>query len=299
MGKINIGFFADGQWSVRALNIFLKDKNNILIKFICLRFPNPDKSLNLIARKMNIPVLKFKNINSHINYLKLKKFNCDLFVSLSYNQIFKKNILSIPKLKSINCHASQLPFYRGRNVLNWVLINGEKSFGISVHFIDSGIDTGDIILQRKYKIKDTDDYNTLLSKCIKNCGPLLHRSIIQIKKNKAKKIPQSKINKVGSYCRGRIKGDEIINWNQSTNKIFNFIRAVTKPGPLAETTLKKKKIKIISSTDKTRKKIIISGRPGKILSIDDNYIYVKTLNGYIGCILEKKIKDLKIGDYFN
>ena len=72
MGKINIGFFADGQWSVRALNIFLKDKNNILIKFICLRFPNQDKSLNLIAKKMKIPVLKLKNINSHINYLKLK-----------------------------------------------------------------------------------------------------------------------------------------------------------------------------------------------------------------------------------
>ncbi|MDR1522244.1 MAG: hypothetical protein LBS28_05280 [Streptococcaceae bacterium] len=76
----------------------------------------------------------------------LKKYNADLFISMSFNQIFKSEIINLPRLKTINCHAGKLPFYRSRNILNWVLINDEKEFGITVHYVDEGIDTGDIIL---------------------------------------------------------------------------------------------------------------------------------------------------------
>jgi methionyl-tRNA formyltransferase len=65
---------------------------------------------------------------------------------MSFNQIFKSEIINLPRLKTINCHAGKLPFYRSRNILNWVLINDEKEFGITVHYVDEGIDTGDIIL---------------------------------------------------------------------------------------------------------------------------------------------------------
>ena len=61
---------------------------------------------------------------------------------------------NMPPLKTINCHAGKLPFYRGRNILNWVLINDEREFGITVHYVDEGIDTGDIILQRVFPITD-------------------------------------------------------------------------------------------------------------------------------------------------
>ena len=65
--------------------------------------------------------------------------------------------LNLPKLKTINCHAGKLPFYRGRNILNWALINDEKKFGITVHYVDEKIDCGDIILQRIFKITDKDN----------------------------------------------------------------------------------------------------------------------------------------------
>ena len=64
---------------------------------------------------------------------------------MSFNQILKKKIINLPHLKTINCHAGKLPFYRGRNVLNRVLINDENEFGITIHYIDEGIDTGDIV----------------------------------------------------------------------------------------------------------------------------------------------------------
>ena len=91
---------------------------------------------------------------------------------MSFNQIFKQSIISLPELGIISCHAGKLLLYRGRNVLNWVLINDEKEFGITVHYIDEGIDTGDIIIQKSFQIKDTDTYKSLLEKASSNNGYL-------------------------------------------------------------------------------------------------------------------------------
>ena len=71
---------------------------------------------------------------------------------MSYDQIIKEDLLKLPLKGFINCHAGALPFYRGRNVLNWVLINGESEFGITVHYIDEGIDTGAILLKKELNI---------------------------------------------------------------------------------------------------------------------------------------------------
>ena len=110
---------------------------------------------------------------------------------MSFNQIFKKLIYDIPKYGTINCHAGK-PLYRGRNVLNWVLINDEKEFGITVHFVNDGIDTGDIILQETFEITGKDSYKTLWKKLIKNVQKILLRSIIKIMNNNLNVIPQKK-----------------------------------------------------------------------------------------------------------
>ena len=155
-----------------AFEKLIKD-NSIKIEFICVRYDTKDETLKNYCEKYNIDYLKHKNINSKEFLEKIKQYNCDLFVSMSFNQIFKKEIINIPRLKAINCHAGKLPFYRGRNVLNWVLINDEKEFGITVHYIDEGIDTGDIIMQRIYPIIDEDNYNALLEKAYKECANIL------------------------------------------------------------------------------------------------------------------------------
>ncbi|EOD6992370.1 formyltransferase family protein [Campylobacter coli] len=75
-------------------------------------------------------------------------------------------------------------------MLNWALINDEKEFGISVHFIDKGINTGDIILQKTYEIKDSDDYTTLLNLCHKECASLLYESLILFLEDNVKAYKQ-------------------------------------------------------------------------------------------------------------
>lgn len=291
MKRLSIGFFGDGRWALDSLSKFKKDKK-ILIKFICLRYLNPDKNIIKFANKNNIKIFIKKNINNSVN--ELSKIKCDLFISIAYNQIFRQALLSLPALKSINCHAGKLPFYRGRNILNWALINGEKSFGITVHFIDLGIDTGDIIIQKEYRINETDDYSSLLEKCYTECPKLTYKAVEMIYSGNVRTIKQDSINKHGSYCRGRKEGDEIINWNNTSQNIHNFIRGINYPGPLARTYFKNKELKIIKSRVPNKKQFK-NFAIGEVLKITKHYIYVKTKNNYIICKVKNGTKNLTIG----
>ena len=137
-----------------------------------------------------------------------------------------------------------LPFYRGRNILNWALINDEKEFGITVHYLDEGIDTGDIILQEVYPITDEDDYNTLLNRAYDGCADVLYRAMKMIQNEEVKTIRQNDIDPVGMYCGMRKAGDEVIDWGESSREIFNFIRALCTPGPQAVSWINGKKVSI-------------------------------------------------------
>ncbi len=294
--KLNIGYFADGQWSHKAFKKIIKDKS-LRISFICVRFDTTDNTLKKYAKYYRIDYLKHKNINTNEFISIIKKYKCDLFVSMSFDQIFKKKIINLPKYKIINCHAGKLPFYRGRNILNWVLINDEKEFGITVHYINEKIDKGDIILQKTFKISDKDDYETLLKRSYIGCANILYDAIKRFKKTKPKGLNQNKIHPKGSYCSQRIVGDEILNWNQSSRKIFNFVRAICRPGPIARSFINKKemkinKIKCIKSL--TNYKNLV----GTILKISSGNYFVKTKDGFIKIIEYEYDGKIKEGDKF-
>lgn len=223
---LKIGYFGDGIWAQNALKRIVKDKK-FEICFVVLRFQTPDKTLLKLAKSYKIPIITSKNVNSADFIAQIQAYECELLVSMSFNQIFKEELLS--RYPIINCHAGKLPFYRGRNILNWALINDEKEFGISVHFVDSGIDTGDIIIQKSYAINDSDDYSALLCVAYKECPLLLHKALRLFVGGKIQAIKQESIDKIGSYCPPRKKGDELIDFSKSVREIFNFIRALNAP----------------------------------------------------------------------
>ncbi|MDY4803842.1 formyltransferase family protein [Campylobacter sp.] len=176
--KIIIGYFGDGVWAHNAFRKIVNDAK-FKIAFVVLRYDSSDEVLATLAKEQNIPILKEKNINNPEFLDRLKNYNCDIFVSMSFDQIFKSEIINIPPLKTINCHAGKLPFYRGRNILNWALINDEKDFGITVHYMDTGIDTGDIILQKTYPISDNDNYASLLETAHIECASVLYEAFVR------------------------------------------------------------------------------------------------------------------------
>jgi len=276
---LKIGYFADGPWSHKTFSKLIKDPE-IKICFICVRYESKDETLKNYAKINNIDYIKHKNVNSDDFIFSIKRYKCDLLVSMSFNQIFKSKILNLTKYKIINCHAGKLPFYRGRNVLNWALINDEKEFGITVHYIDEGIDTGDIILQKNFQITDNDNYNTLLEKAYLECPNILYDTILLFKKGNVKAYKQDKIHPVGFYCSERKKGDEILNWNQTSREIFNFVRAICRPGPCARTFINSKEMKI-------NKVELIKNAPkyksivGAVINVEPTNFSVKTKDSYI------------------
>lgn len=294
---LNIGYFADGPWSHTTFNKLIND-SEILISFVCVRHGSKDETLKDYAKYNNIDYLEHKNVNSEEFISILKKYKCNLFVSMSFNQIFRKEIINLPKYKIINCHAGKLPFYRGRNILNWALINDEKEFGITVHFVDEQIDTGDIILQRSYEISDLDTYKTLLERAYISCADILYDAILLFKTGQVKVKKQIEIHPEGSYCSQRKIGDEILNWDHSSRQIFNFVRAICSPGPVARTFINKKEMKI-DKVKHSEKKLFNEYVFGVITNIDQEGFFVKTKDNFIKVIDYEYDGILKVGDRFD
>ena len=290
--KLQIGYFADGPWAHHAFDIIIQDMS-LVIDFLCVRYDKKDSILMKMAEEHSIDVLYAPNINSDDFLSKLRKYSSELYVSMSFDQIFKENIRKIPNRSVINCHAGKLPYYRGRNILNWVLINDEKEFGITVHYVDAGIDTGDIILQDTYPITDCDTYKTLLEKAYEACPDILYRAIKLIQKDRVQVIKQDDINPVGLYCGKRKENDEIIEWDQCSREVFNFIRAVTNPGPCATSFIAGKRIKIISA-EMIPNAPIYKGIPGQVLAKDGDSFLIKTKDSYIR--ITKYDGKIKVGD---
>jgi methionyl-tRNA formyltransferase len=294
MKKIKIGYFADGPWSHKAFEKLIKDET-IEILFIVPRSDTNDNTLKDFSIKHKIDYLFPIKINS-LEFIKtVKSYNVDLLVSMSFNQIFKSQILNIPKLGVINCHAGKLPFYRGRNILNWALINDEKEFGITVHYVDEGIDTGDILKQKCYPISENYDYNTLLEIAYVECALILYETIKEIQEGISKRIVQSTIHPVGFYCGKRGTGDEIINWNQTSRSLFNFIRSINKPGPMATTLSNGKYVKINKARlIENAPKYICT--PGQLLAKTSEGFLVKTSDSFLEIFEIESEVVLKVGD---
>ena len=294
---LNIGYFADGSWSYLAFEKLIKDKD-ISISFICVRYDTMDTTLKNYCDEYDITYLKHQNINSEEFIKIVAQYNCDIFVSMSFNQIFKQKIMNLPRYKTINCHAGKLPFYRGRNILNWALINDEKEFGITVHYIDDGIDTGDIILQKSYAVTDNDNYASLLEKAYVECANILYDALVMFKKGFVKGQQQSKIHPFGFYCTQRKTGDEQLNWKQTSREIFNFVRAICKPGPMARATLHNKEMKInkIEFIDNAPHYKCITGA---ILQKIGKEFIVKTEDSFIKVVEYEYDGTFRVGDRFD
>ena len=106
---IRIGYFGDGPWAHEAFRRLIAD-DSLEIKFVTVRFDNRDPRLLELAEEYKIPVELSENINSDEFLQRIEKYKVDLFVSMSFNQIFKERTINYPPLKTINCHAGMLPY---------------------------------------------------------------------------------------------------------------------------------------------------------------------------------------------
>jgi methionyl-tRNA formyltransferase len=231
---MKIGFFGNGPWALRALEALARNSDYKIV-FVVERFPENESRLAQLAVRLGIPALCPQNVNAPDVVEHIRALGADLHASMSYDQILRPPILDVPNRGTLNCHAGALPFYRGRNPLTWAIINGESEFGVTVHWVDSQIDTGDIVLQQRAPIAEADDFATLLRKAYDLCADTLVRAISLVFAGRDTRKPQAEIDSIGLYCCRRRPGDEQIAWGERSQFIHNFVRALVPPGPGART----------------------------------------------------------------
>ena len=242
---LNIIFMGTPDFAKESLEAIYNTESNIIAVIT-----NPDRpkgrGMKMIASPVkefaiekNIPVLQPEKI-SNIKEI-LENLNPDLFCVVAYGKILPKEILKIPKIGSINVHASLLPKYRGAAPIQWAVINGEKTTGVTTMYMDEGMDTGDIILKQEVEIGEDETTGELWDRLSKIGGNLLVETVEKIEKGIAPRKPQGT-----NFTMAPMLNKEMakIDWeNKTAEEIKNLVRGLN-PIMGAYSKLNSKKIKI-------------------------------------------------------
>ena len=180
---------------------------------------------------------KIKNNEEFINELKALK--PDVICVVAYGKILPKEILDIPPYGCINVHASLLPQYRGAAPVQWAVLNGDKTTGVTTMYMDVGMDTGDMILKEEVQIGEDETTGELWDRLKTIGGKLLVETLKQIEKGTA---PREKQGEDFTVAPMLSKDMAKIDWNKSAKEIKNLVRGLN-PIMGAYTFLNDKKIK--------------------------------------------------------
>ena len=298
MKDIKVVFMGTPSFSVPILEKLIENTNVIMVVF------QPDKEKDRkgnivfpetkkLAIEHNIEVYQPRKIREEFEYILDK--NPDIIITCAYGQILPREILEYPKYGCINVHGSLLPKLRGGAPIHHAIINGDKVTGITIMYMDSKMDSGDIISQREVEIKRSDNLDSLYSKMSITGSELLIDTLPSIIDGTNNRIKQDE-SKV-TFGFNITKEDEIINFNDKAINIFNKVRGLDSV-PGASTYFDGKRLKIykVSVTDKVSKDI-----PGQIVDIEKYGLVVAT-NDYLIKVLEIKLEGKKrcmVSEYLN
>ena len=224
---------------------------------------------------------KVKNNKDFIE--EMKNLNPDVICVVAYGKILPKELLEIPKLGCINVHGSLLPKYRGAAPIQWAVLNGDKTTGITTMYMDEGMDTGDMILKEEVKIGEDETTGELWERLETIGGELLVKTLKQIEQGTAPREKQS-----GEFSMAPMLNKEMakINWEeQDAKQIKNLVRGLN-PIMGAYTYLDGKKIKFWKVDIATKKEIFAEGleifRNGTVIvSNPRDGIFIKTKDGIL------------------
>lgn len=249
------------------------------------------------ALEKNLKIYQPIKIKNNTEFLdEIKTLAPDVICVVAYGKILPKEILEIPKLGCINVHGSLLPKYRGAAPIQWAVLNGDKTTGITTMYMNEGMDTGDMILKEEVEIGPEETTGDLWQKLSKIGGEILVKTLKLIEEGKA---PREKQTEEATLAPMLNKEMALIDWeNSDANKIHNLIRGLN-PIMGAYSYIDGKKIKFWKSKILTKEEFFSYKTefeeyeakfnnlvPGTILIADDkDGLYIKA-NGGVLKILE-------------
>ncbi len=229
-----------------------------------------DSVAELAARK-NIPVYAPEDINHPLWVQKIRDLSPEIIFSFYYRNLVQSPILDIPPHGCLNLHGSLLPRYRGRVPINWVLVNGEKKTGVTLHYMTTRPDDGDMVSRKSMEISEDDTAISLHKKAAAAAGEMLNEILPALKAGEAPRAPQD--HGKASYYGGRTPADGEINWAMPASGVRNLVRAVTRPFPGAFSHMGDRKCLFWTVSEVSGEE---TAKPGTVLSVNPLVIACET-----------------------
>ena len=294
MNNLKILFSGTPDFAVESLKILIENGYNI-----CGVITAPDKpagrgmvmqqsAVKKYAQSKGLLILQPEKLKDTTFLLQVASLNADLHIVVAF-RMMPEQLWSMPRLGTLNLHASLLPQYRGAAPINRAIMNGERTTGVTTFFLKHEIDTGDIILAEKVDIGHSETAGELHDR-LKHIGAaLILKTVQQIEKGNLCTTPQNSITTEIKHAPKIFKNDCLINWSDKASHIFNQIRGLS-PYPGAFTILKNKNekeltLKIYVATISESIEFL---EAGKIISDNKSFLNIAASDGLIS------IKELQL-----
>ncbi len=237
-------FMGTPEFSLKVLESLIENTNVVLVvsqpdSYVGRHHELKYTPVKSLALEHNIEV--FQPIKIKEDYQRILDVNPDIIVTCAYGQIIPKILLDTPKYKAINVHASLLPKLRGGSPLHKCLIDGYSETGITIMYMDVGMDSGDIIKQKSIKITDEDNVGTIHDKLSILGSELLIETLPSIFDGTNERIKQDESEVTFAYNIKR--EEERIDFNKTAREVFNQVRGLY-PFPVGYTVINDEIVKI-------------------------------------------------------
>ncbi len=215
--------------------------------------------VKICAKAHGIPVYQFERLRRKEGREALEALAPDLCVTAAFGQILSQRLLDIPKMGTVNVHASLLPEYRGSAPINWAIYYGEKTAGVTTMLTDAGIDTGDMLLRSETQIGENETAGELTERLSKMGAQLLIETLRAMEEGNC---PREKQDEAKSSHQPMIEKEMArVDWTRSAQEIANAVRAFN-PWPGAFTNMGEGVMKIwMARAEETE----LTGKPGEVL----------------------------------
>ncbi len=290
-------FMGTPDFAVPVLEKLIENTNVVLVvtkkdAYVGRKKVLTESPVAICAHEHNIEVYKPNKLKEDYEYILNKK--PDIIITCAYGSIVPKVVLDYPSYGCINVHASLLPKYRGASPIVASILNGEKETGITIMYMDEGIDTGNIIMSRSIEIEDNDNSLSLSNKLSLLGANLLIDTLPKIFEGENFDIPQD--NEEATYVGMLKREDEHIDFNNSVENIKNQVRAFS-PEPYAFINIDDVEYKI---SEVEIKKCDVS-ESGVIVEINKDSFGISAKDGivYIKRIKPSGKKEMSVKDFFN
>lgn len=259
--------------------------------------------VKVCAQAHDIPVFQPVKIKETAAVETLGSYGADIFVVAAFGQIVSEEILSIPKFGCVCVHASLLPKYRGAGPIQWAIINGEKTTGVTIMQMDKGIDTGDMLMKAEVAIDPQETGDSLHDKLAQTGARLIVEALPKIERGEL--IPEKQNDEDSCYAKMLNKSMSKIDWQRSAKELDCLIRGlISWPG--ASTVYRGRNLKIwkeeVVAEEELRQMGVEPSEamvPGTVAAVDKGSFYVQTGDGIlkISAVQPEGKKRMEVKDF--